>query len=107
MRDNHAAKEKVNLHSHRMFEANNGLTFFWLQNEKVLDSETDAARHAHFKDADKYCKIILGRVSRSHGCMTCLTFTVLALAVGAAVSLSPNLESLDFKKLSELFIVRH
>lgn len=90
-----------------MFEANNGLTFFWLQNEKVLDSETDAARHAHFKDADKYCKIILGRVSRSHGCTTCLTFTVLALAVGAAVSLSPNLESLDFKKLSELFNVQH
>ncbi|KAG5040801.1 hypothetical protein AAZX31_05G129200 [Glycine max] len=77
------------------------------KNEKVLDSETDAARHAHFKDADKYCKIILGRVSRSHGCMTCLTFTVLALAVGAAVSLSPNLESLDFKKLSELFNVQH
>ncbi|KHN46086.1 Transmembrane protein 214 [Glycine soja] len=77
------------------------------KNEKVLDSETDAARHAHFKDADKYCKIILGRVSRSHGCMTCLTFTVLALAVGAAVSFSPNLESLDFKKLSELFNVQH
>ncbi|XP_027341765.1 uncharacterized protein LOC113854762 isoform X1 [Abrus precatorius] len=75
---------------------------FRQKNEKVLATEGDAARHALFKDADKYCKIILGRVSRSHGCTTCLTFTVLALAVGA-VLLSPNMESLDFKKLSVLF----
>ncbi|WVZ25636.1 hypothetical protein V8G54_004180 [Vigna mungo] len=76
---------------------------FKQKNEKVLASETDAARHAYFKDADKYCKIILGRVSRSHGCTSCLTLTVLALAVGAAVLLSPGMESLDFKKLSEVF----
>ncbi|XP_047170335.1 uncharacterized protein LOC124838703 [Vigna umbellata] len=76
---------------------------FKQKNEKVLASETDAARHAYFKNADKYCKIILGRVSRSHGCTSCLTLTVLALAVGAAVLLSPGMESLDFKKLSEVF----
>ncbi|QCD83678.1 uncharacterized protein LOC114177811 [Vigna unguiculata] len=76
---------------------------FKQKNEKVLASETDASRHAHFKDADKYCKTILGRVSRSHGCTSCLTVTVLALAVGAAVLLSPGMESLDFKKLSEVF----
>ncbi|XP_020222454.1 uncharacterized protein LOC109804938 [Cajanus cajan] len=78
---------------------------FKQKNEKVLAAETDAAHHAHFKDADKYCKIILGRVSRSHG-RTCLTITVLALAVGAAVFLSPNMESLDFKKLSEVFNIQ-
>jgi COX assembly protein 1 len=66
-----------------------------------LATETDAAQHAHFKDADKYCKIISGRVAQGHGCKACLTFTVLAAAVGAVV-LYPNLESLDFKNLSEL-----
>ncbi|KAK7359491.1 hypothetical protein VNO77_01451 [Canavalia gladiata] len=79
---------------------------FRQKNEKVLATEDDAAHHAFFKDADKYCKIILGRVSRSHGCTTCLTFTVLALAVGAVV-LSPNLESLDFKKFSVVFNSQH
>ncbi|MCI30655.1 transmembrane protein 214-A, partial [Trifolium medium] len=75
------------------------LKHFRQKNEKALATETDAAHHAHFKDADKYCKIISGRVSQGHGCKACLTFTVLAVAVGAVV-LYPNLESLDFKNLS-------
>ncbi|TKY59793.1 Transmembrane protein 214-A [Spatholobus suberectus] len=83
------------------------IKIFKQKNEKVLATETDATCHAHFKDADKYCKIILGRVSRSHGCTICLTFTVLALAVGAAVFSSPNMESLDFKKLYEVFNLQH
>ncbi|XP_057416104.1 uncharacterized protein LOC130710767 [Lotus japonicus] len=72
------------------------------KNEKALATETDPARQALFKDADKYCKILSGRVSQGHGCRTCLTFTVLVVAVGA-VLLSPNMESLDFKKLSVVF----
>ena len=72
------------------------------KNEKALATETDATRQALFKDADKYCKILLGRVSQSNGCRAYLTFTVLALAVGAVV-FYPNLESLDFKNLSEVF----
>ncbi|KAK7319143.1 hypothetical protein RJT34_03861 [Clitoria ternatea] len=79
---------------------------FRQKNEKILATDADAARHALSKDADKYCKIISGRVSRRHGCMTCLTFTVLAVAVGA-VLLSPNMESLDFKKLSVVFNSLH
>lgn len=67
-----------------------------------MATETDGARQALFKDADKYCKIISGRVSQSNGCKACLTFTVLALAVGAAV-FYPNMESVGFKKLSVLF----
>jgi COX assembly protein 1 len=66
-----------------------------------LATGTGAAHHAHFKDADKYCKIIAGRVSQGLGCKACLTFGVLAAAVGAVV-LYPNLESLDFKNISEL-----
>ncbi|CAJ1938881.1 unnamed protein product [Sphenostylis stenocarpa] len=80
---------------------------FKQKNEKVLATETDAARHAHFKDADKYCKIILGKASRSHGCTSCLTFTALGLAVGAAILLSPGMESLDFKKINEVFNIQY
>lgn len=75
---------------------------FKQKNEKALASGTDATQQALFKDADKYCKIILGRVSQSHGCKTCMTFTVIALAVGVFF-LSPNMESWDLKKLSEAF----
>jgi len=67
-----------------------------------LTTETDAAHQALVKDADKYCKIISGRVSQSHGCRSFFTFTVLAVAVGAVV-LYPNMESLDFKKLAVAF----
>ncbi|CAL5213970.1 unnamed protein product [Lathyrus oleraceus] len=73
---------------------------FRQKNENALASETDAARFV--KDADKYCKILSGRVSQGHGGKACLTFVVLALAVGAAV-LYPNMESVDFNKLSVLF----
>ncbi|CAL0329772.1 unnamed protein product [Lupinus luteus] len=76
---------------------------FRQKNEKALATVTDDARQALFKDADKYSKLILGRVSGGHGCVTCLTFTVLAAAVGAFV-LSPNMvEYLDFKKLPLVF----
>ncbi|PNY04511.1 hypothetical protein L195_g000935 [Trifolium pratense] len=34
------------------------LKHFRKKNKKALATETDAAHHAHFKDADKYCKII-------------------------------------------------
>ncbi|KAE9601057.1 putative transmembrane protein [Lupinus albus] len=76
---------------------------FRQKNEKALATGTDDARQALFKAADKYSKLILGRVSGGHGCVTCLTFTVLAAAVGAFV-LSPNMvEYLDFKKLPVIF----
>ena len=72
------------------------------KNEKTLATETDAARQALFKDADKYCKILSGRVSQGNGCRTCLTFTVLALA-GGAVVFYLSLEPLDIKILSTVF----
>lgn len=34
-----------------------------MKNEKELATRTDAAHNALLKDADKYCKLILGRVS--------------------------------------------
>ncbi|GAU32190.1 hypothetical protein TSUD_68610 [Trifolium subterraneum] len=61
------------------------LKHFRQKNKKALDA---APHHAHFKDADKYCKIIAGRVSQGLGCKAaCLTFAVLASAV---VVLYPN-----------------
>ncbi|MED6181031.1 hypothetical protein PIB30_015717 [Stylosanthes scabra] len=81
------------------------LNGFKLKNEKVLTTGTDS-RQGLFKDGDKYTKIILGRVTRSHGCTACLTVTVLALAVGF-VFLSPNLESWDVQKLSAVFNPQH
>lgn len=65
----------------------------------MFASGTDATQGALFKDADKYCKIVIGRVSRSHGRVTCLTFTAVVLVLGAA-ALSPNMGSWDLKKLS-------
>jgi hypothetical protein len=67
-----------------------------------LASGADAAHHARFKDADKYCKAILGRVSRGYGCVKSVAFAVVAMAVGAAI-MSSNMESLDWKKFSVVF----
>ncbi|PNY07815.1 U5 small nuclear ribonucleoprotein 200 kDa helicase-like protein, partial [Trifolium pratense] len=50
-------------------------------NKKELATEAGAAHHAHFKDADEYCKIIAGRVSQGLGFKACLTFAILAAAV--------------------------
>lgn len=72
------------------------------KNEKALASGADAAHHARFKDADKYCKAILGRVSRGYGCVKSVAFAVVAMAVGAAI-MSSNMESLDWKKFSVVF----
>lgn len=54
---------------------------------------------AVLKDADKYCKVILGRLSRSHGCLKAMVFIAVAMGVGAAV-MSSNGESLDWKRVS-------
>ncbi|KAA8530665.1 hypothetical protein F0562_005401 [Nyssa sinensis] len=68
------------------------------KNEKALATEDDVARQASFKDAEKHCKLILGRLSRSPGCMKSIVFVSVALAVGAAV-MSQNIHSWDLKKL--------
>ncbi|GAV63427.1 DUF2359 domain-containing protein [Cephalotus follicularis] len=78
------------------------LKSFRVKNEKAMASEADAANQSHFRDADKYCKLILGGLSHGHACMKTMAFFVIALAVGAAV-MSPKLESWDWKKLSTAF----
>ncbi|KAL9166634.1 hypothetical protein ABFS82_05G042800 [Erythranthe guttata] len=78
------------------------LKSFRQKNEKVLSGGGDVTRQGLFKEADKYCKVILGRVSSGHGCVKIVVFTIAVLAVGAAV-VSPNIDAWDWSKLSVLF----
>lgn len=70
-----------------------------------MASEEEDGRQSIYKEADKYAKAILNRVSRGHGCLKSMAFIVIALGVGAAV-MSPNIESLDWEKLTA-FIPQH
>ncbi|PIN21749.1 hypothetical protein CDL12_05559 [Handroanthus impetiginosus] len=74
------------------------LKSFRQKNEKALNGGVDVARQAYFRDADKYCKAILGRLSSGHGCVKTVAITIAVLAVGAAV-VSPSLDSWDWNKL--------
>lgn len=71
------------------------------QNDAALAKEDDGARRALLKDADKYCKAILGRVSNGRGCTKFAVF-VSVLALGAAIAFQ-IVQDWDLKKLSELF----
>ncbi|XP_043701115.1 uncharacterized protein LOC122651688 [Telopea speciosissima] len=75
---------------------------FRQKNEKALASGDDAHAQASINEADKYCKVLLGRLSHGHGCMKSMVFAAIALAVGAFV-MSPEMESWDWKKLSMMF----
>lgn len=68
------------------------------KNNKALDGVEEASRHSSFKNADRYCKVLLGKVSRGHGCLKGMVFVSVALAVGAAFVSPPNLESLEYYK---------
>ncbi|KAG7980248.1 hypothetical protein I3843_05G172400 [Carya illinoinensis] len=70
------------------------------KNERALTGGADAARHALFKDADKYCKSVLGRVSHGHWCMR-VGFAALLLPL--LLVLLSNMESSDWRKLSVVF----
>lgn len=47
-----------------------------------------------YKEADKHCKKLLGRLSRGSGCVKATVFVVAALGVGVAF-LRPTLVGLD------------
>lgn len=72
-----------------------------LQNEKALAKADDAARHALLKDADKYCKALLGRLSQDHGCMKSVTILSVVFAVGA-IFVYQNLHLWDYSQLTEM-----
>ncbi|KAL8471048.1 hypothetical protein ACS0TY_033572 [Phlomoides rotata] len=78
------------------------LKSFRQKNEKSLSSGVDIDRQRYYREADKYCKAILGRLSSGHGCLKTVAFTIVVVAVGAAV-VSPSLDAWDWNKLSVLF----
>ncbi|KAI6691467.1 hypothetical protein NL676_028295 [Syzygium grande] len=77
------------------------LKLFRQKNEKALAKEDNAAHYALLRDADKYCKSMLGRLSKGPGCVKSLIVLAI-LALIAAVVLQ-NIESWDLNKLLEKF----
>uniref|UniRef100_A0A7N0USR2 Transmembrane protein n=1 Tax=Kalanchoe fedtschenkoi TaxID=63787 RepID=A0A7N0USR2_KALFE len=76
------------------------LLHFKLKNENGLSNEEDTSRIPLFKDAEKYCRTLLGRVSSSHGCMKGLGIVLIVL--GLAIIFAPlDIESWDWSKLPE------
>ncbi|KZV35627.1 hypothetical protein F511_19024 [Dorcoceras hygrometricum] len=78
------------------------LKSFRQKNKEASSGGVDDVRQPFFKDADKYCKSISGKLSSGGGCVKTVVFTIIVFAVGAAV-MSPNIDSWDFNKLSVLF----
>ena len=72
----------------------------FLQNEKALAEEENAGDYASLKEADKYCKAILGRLSRGHGYIRSLFIVSAALAAGAVII--SQKEYWDLQKLSAM-----
>ncbi|XP_042512801.1 uncharacterized protein LOC122087670 [Macadamia integrifolia] len=78
------------------------LKSFRQKNEKELASGIDGHAQASIREADKYCKVLLGRLSRGNACLKSTLFAAIVLAVGAIV-VSPDMLSWDWKKLSVMF----
>ncbi|KAK9060054.1 hypothetical protein SSX86_020758 [Deinandra increscens subsp. villosa] len=79
------------------------LRHFKSMNEKALtEGEISASEQSVYKEADKYCKVLLGRLSHGWGCVKGMGLVLIAVGLGIAF-IPPNaLESLDLAKLSEL-----
>jgi hypothetical protein len=75
------------------------LKSFRQENEEALES---GGNQVLVKNADKYCKLLLGRLSRGSGCLKGMAVIVVACAVGATI-FSPNIDSWDWEKLTVAF----
>ncbi|XP_050374200.1 uncharacterized protein LOC126791767 [Argentina anserina] len=78
------------------------LMSFREKNEKASAKGDDLVRHSLLKDADKYCKLILGLSSQGHGCMKSVVLVSVSLALGVAV-MSQNFQPEDLKKFAAMF----
>ncbi|CAM0879126.1 unnamed protein product [Alopecurus aequalis] len=71
------------------------------KNEVALEEVEDSGKKASIKEADKYCKVIIGRLSRGATCLKG-SLLVIALAAAAGFALSPNLDlSADLATVQE------
>ncbi|CAH9104912.1 unnamed protein product [Cuscuta epithymum] len=79
------------------------LKSFRHKNEKL---STDGVDQSLLKDADKHCKLLLGRLSSGHGCFKSFAVLVVLLGLGAASVRSHEFfQSLDWDKLSTLLTI--
>ncbi|AQK90136.1 hypothetical protein ZEAMMB73_Zm00001d008531 [Zea mays] len=73
------------------------------KNEAALESATDAGKQASIKEADKHCKVILGKLTRSS---TCLKSSLVGIALAVAASLvlsSPDMDlPLEWEKIQAM-----
>ncbi|KAJ6861406.1 hypothetical protein NC651_037478 [Populus alba x Populus x berolinensis] len=76
------------------------LKSFRQKNEKALAKAENSGDQASLKEADKYCKAILGRFSRGLGCIRSTFIVSAALAVGAVIM--SQKEFWDLQKLSAM-----
>jgi hypothetical protein len=79
------------------------LRSFRHKNEKaVMDGERSSDEKL-IKESDKYCKVILGKLSRGTGCMKGVGLVIFMIGIGIAVMPQTSFDSLDLKKLSLFF----
>ncbi|KAI7739233.1 hypothetical protein M8C21_004430 [Ambrosia artemisiifolia] len=76
------------------------------KNEKAITEGDKSDDQALYKEADKYCKVLLGRLSRGWGCAKATVLLVVAFGVGAAFLTPTTLESLDWNRLSEVINIQ-
>nr|GEU57356.1 transmembrane protein 214-like [Tanacetum cinerariifolium] len=77
-------------------------------NEKALtDDDISAADQKLYKEADKYCKVLLGRLSRGWGCVKGLGVALIVIGLGIAFVPQNAFESLDLTKFVEMLNIQH
>lgn len=79
-----------------------------IQNEKALtDGEISEGQQGLYKEADKYCRVILGRLSRGWGCVKGMALIVIAIGVAVAFTPPTALESLDLTKIPSMLNIHY
>ncbi|XP_042432567.1 uncharacterized protein LOC122019134 [Zingiber officinale] len=69
------------------------------KNEDALSRNTDLSQVASIKEADKYYKTILMKLTRNFGCMKGSAL-VLVLGIGLFFTLSPNAELINWENIN-------
>ncbi|KAL8229991.1 hypothetical protein R6Q57_014891 [Mikania cordata] len=72
------------------------------KNEKAIRDGDTSADQVLYKEADKHCKVLLGRLSHGSRCLKATVFLVVALGVGATFLPLTVLEPLDWNKVYEI-----
>lgn len=68
-----------------------------------MEGEISAGQQSLYKEADKYCKVLLGRLTRGWGCVKGLGVTLIILGLGIALVPQTAFDSIDLAKLTKMF----